>query len=494
MDKLIEIINNQYWILFEIAIILVATKFLGILLKKIGLPQVLGALLAGVIIGLINLVLSKINPNLFLVNGNDSVIVILANIGVNLIMFSAGMETNISEIKKNGVASIVITVLGVFVPFLTGFVISWILPNSLFNQELSIIKQRFFFGVILTATSVGITVAVLKELNVLHGKVGASIVTAAILDDIIGIVILAVFTANTTSFSVGKAFMQLFSENPNSFLITLINVALFFAVAIGLGALAHLVFKKMSEHNPHTRRLSIFSLALCFVFAALAEAFFGVAAITGSFLAGMMIANMKESHYVERRIDMSTYMMFSPLFFANIGISLNYDQIGQMFTSSSVVFILLFCLAFVIFGMASKFVGCGLGAKACKYSWQESCKVGIGMMVRGEVCLIVANTGKAQGLISEQFYPAIILLIIVSSILTPLFLKMLYKKFPHTELPELVPISGGDGSIANEVNGDLAEPNGKTPIQESVEAVEPQSTQMTQTAADTDDLDSEESD
>jgi len=142
--------------------------------------------------------------------------------------------------------------------------------------------------------------------------------------------------------------------------------------------------------------------------------------------------------------------------------------------------------------MASKFVGCGLGAKACKYSWQESCKVGIGMMVRGEVCLIVANTGKAQGLISEQFYPAIILLIIVSSILTPLFLKMLYKKFPHTELPELVPISGGDGSIANEVNGDLAEPNGKTP--ESVEAVEPQSTQMTQTAADTDDLDSEESD
>ena len=469
MDTLIEIINNQYWILFEIAVILIATKFLGILLKKIGLPQVLGALLAGVLIGLINLALSKINPELFLVKGSDSVIVILANIGVNLIMFSAGMETNISEIKKNGIASVIITVLGVIVPFITGFVISWILPNSLFNQELNIIKQRFFFGVILTATSVGITVAVLKELNVLHGKVGASIVTAAILDDIIGIIILAIFTANTTSFSVGKAFMQLFSDNPNSFLITFINVILFFVVAIGLGALAHLVFKKMSEHNPHTRRLSIFSLALCFVFAAIAEAFFGVAAITGSFLAGMMIANMKESHYVERRIDMSTYMMFSPLFFANIGISLNYNQIGQMFTSSNVVFILLFCVAFVLFGMASKFVGCGLGAKMCKYNWQESCKVGIGMMVRGEVCLIVANTGKEQGLISEQFYPAIILLIIISSILTPLFLKMLYKKFPHTELPELAPVSGGDGSIANEVNGDLTEPNGKAPVQEVAE-------------------------
>ena len=432
MDKLIEIITNQYWIFFEIAITLLATKVFGILLKKIGLPQVLGALLAGVLIGLFNLALSKINPNLFLVNGSDPVIITLANIGVNLIMFSAGMETNIKEIKKNGVASIVITAMGVIVPFLVGFVISYILPDRLFNQEHSILKQRFFFGVILTATSVGITVAVLKELNVLHGKVGASIVTAAILDDIIGIVI------------------GLFSDNPNSFLVTLLNVVLFFIVAIALGAIAHLVFKKMSEHNPHTRRLSIFSLALCFVFAAFAEAFFGVAAITGSFLAGMMIANMKESEYVERRIDMSAYMMFSPLFFANIGISLNYNQIGQMFASKNAVYIIIFCLAFVIFGMAAKFVGCGLGAKVCKYNWQESFKVGMGMMVRGEVCLIVANEGKAQGLISEEYYPAIILLIIASSILTPLLLKMLYKKYPHTEIPTL---HVGE-ALAVEVNGE----------------------------------------
>ena len=245
MDKLIEIITNQYWIFFEIAITLLATKVFGILLKKIGLPQVLGALLAGVLIGLFNLALSKINPNLFLVNGSDPVIITLANIGVNLIMFSAGMETNIKEIKKNGVASIVITAMGVIVPFLVGFVISYILPDRLFNQEHSILKQRFFFGVILTATSVGITVAVLKELNVLHGKVGASIVTAAILDDIIGIVILAIFTANTERFSVGKAFIGLFSDNPNSFLVTLLNVVLFFIVAIALGAIAHLVIKKM---------------------------------------------------------------------------------------------------------------------------------------------------------------------------------------------------------------------------------------------------------
>ena len=455
MNALLDIISNKYWVLFEIAIILISTKVFGILMKKIGLPQVLGALLAGVLLGLINLGLSKIGDGgLFLVDGSHLAITTLANIGVNFIMFSAGMETNVKEIKKNGVASVLITAMGVIVPFLIGFVVSWILPNRMFNQDINIIKQRFFFGAVLTATSVGITVAVLKELNVLHGKVGASIVTAAILDDIIVIIILAVFTANTDSFSIGKAFISLFDKTPNAFLVTMLNIILFFIVAVGLGILAHIVFKKMSEKAPHTRRLSIFAIAMCFVFAAMAEALFGVAAITGSFVAGMMIANMKESHYVERRMDMSGYMMFSPLFFANIGISLNYNQIGKMFASSDAIFIVLFCLAFVVFGMGAKLVGCGLGAKICKYKWQESVKVGIGMMVRGEVCLIFANTGKDAGLISEEYYPAIILLIIVSSILTPLLLKMLYKKFPHTELPEI----GGDG-IADAANGEVADSN-----------------------------------
>ena len=145
MNTILEIINNQYWIFFEIAVVLLTTKMFGLLLKKLGLPQVLGALLAGVVIGLLNLLLSKIDPGLFIVNGKDSIIGILASIGVNLIMFSAGMETNISEIKKNGVASIVITALGVVVPLIVGFAISWILPDRLFNQDISIIKQRFFF-------------------------------------------------------------------------------------------------------------------------------------------------------------------------------------------------------------------------------------------------------------------------------------------------------------------------------------------------------------
>ena len=465
MDTILEIINSHYWLFFEIAIMLLATKVFGVLIKKAGLPQVLGALLAGVLIGLINLILSKINSGLFLVDKNSTIISILSAIGVNLIMFSAGMETNLREIKKNGVASVVITAMGVVVPLLVGFAVSWILPDRLFDQNISIIKQRFFFGVILTATSVGITVAVLKELNVLHGKVGASIVTAAILDDIIGIVILAIFTANTEDFSIGKAIVGAFTDTPNSFGVTILNVILFFIFAIGLGLLIHLTFKKMSEKSPHTRRLPIYSLAVCLIYAAMAEALFGVAAITGSFVAGMMIANMKESDYVETKIDTSAYMLFSPIFFANIGISLDYNQIGKMFGSSNVIFILLFCIAFVIFGMGAKFLGCGLGARLCKYEWQESWKVGIGMMVRGEVCLIVANTGKAQGLISEEYYPAIILLIIVSSILTPLLLKTLYRKFPHVET-----VTAEQGAEGVESAQASDQSQGETPIQ-SAESV-----------------------
>lgn len=471
MNALLDIINSKCWVLFEIAIILISTKLLGILMKKIGLPQVLGALLAGVLLGLINLGVSKIGDGgLFLIQRDNLAIATLANIGVNFIMFSAGMETNIKEIKKNGAASILITALGVIVPFLIGFAVSWVLPSSVFDLN---IKQRFFFGAILTATSVGISVAVLKELNVLHGKVGASIVTAAILDDIIGIVILAVFTASTESFSIGKSFIKLFDKTPNAFLVTLLNIILFFAVAIALGILAHIVFKKISEKNPHTRRLSIYAIALCFTFAAIAEALFGVAAITGSFVAGMMIANMKESHYVERRMDISAYVMYSPLFFANIGISLDYNQIGEMFSNKGAIFIILFCFAFVIFGMAAKLVGCGLGAKICRYKLEESVKVGIGMMVRGEVCLIFANTGKEAGLISEEYYPAIILLIIASSVLTPLLLKLLYRKFPHVE-----PTAGVNAEQTAQADGNVDAL--QTEQSESTKSDAPDGTQQSQ--------------
>ena len=382
------------------------------MMRKIGLPQVVGALIAGIVIGVSGIIkdTSELKP--------------FAEIGVVMIMFTAGMETNFKELKKNGVASVLITSLGVIVPLVVGFGISWIIPGIT-------LKERFFFGVILTATSVGITVAVLKEIGKLHGKVGASIVTAAVLDDIIGIVILAFATGSVDSNTWGYKIVDLFGDPTKvaSGVQVLINVVLFFILAIACGIVIHFIFKYLSKKFPHTRRLSIFGLATAFLFAWFSEELFGVAAITGAFVAGMMMSNMKQTEYVERRIDMSAYMLFSPIFFANIGIGLDYKALVSNFSWT----IVLFSIAFIICGMAAKLVGCGAGGLICRYKPHESLEVGLGMMVRGEVCLIVAQKGIEEGIMSASYLPAVILLVIMSSLLTPILLKLTFKKFPTDE-------------------------------------------------------------
>lgn len=402
----------DYNIFLHLALILLLTKVLGILMRKIGLPQVVGALIAGIVIGVSGIIkdTSELKP--------------FAEIGVVMIMFTAGMETNFKELKKNGVASVLITSLGVIVPLVVGFGISWIIPGIT-------LKERFFFGVILTATSVGITVAVLKEIGKLHGKVGASIVTAAVLDDIIGIVILAFATGSVDSNTWGYKIVDLFGDPTKvaSGVQVLINVVLFFILAIACGIVIHFIFKYLSKKFPHTRRLSIFGLATAFLFAWFSEELFGVAAITGAFVAGMMMSNMKQTEYVERRIDMSAYMLFSPIFFANIGIGLDYKALVSNFSWT----IVLFSIAFVICGMAAKLVGCGAGGLICRYKPHESLEVGLGMMVRGEVCLIVAQKGIEEGIMSASYLPAVILLVIMSSLLTPILLKLTFKKFPTDE-------------------------------------------------------------
>lgn len=399
----------SYNIFLHLALILLLTKVLGILMRKIGLPQVVGALLAGIIIGISGIIKDTAELKPF------------SEIGVVMIMFTAGMETNFKELKKNGVASVLITSLGVIVPLAVGFGVSWIIPGLT-------LQERFFLGVILTATSVGITVAVLKEIGKIHGKVGASIVTAAVLDDIIGIVILAFATGDVDSSTWGFKLADLFGDATKvaSGVLVLINVVLFFIIAIAFGVAIHFIFKFLSKKFPHTRRLSIFGLATAFLFAWFSEELFGVASITGAFVAGMMMSNMKQTEYVERRIDMSAYMLFSPIFFANIGICLDYGA----FIDNISWTVVLFSLTFVICGMAAKLVGCATGGLICRYKKHECLEVGLGMMVRGEVCLIVAQKGIEEGIMSEQYLPAVILLVIMSSLLTPILLKLAFKKFP----------------------------------------------------------------
>lgn len=409
------IINHEFVItlFLYLGVILLTTKILGIICRKLGLPQVVGALLAGMFLGPITGFI-KVGVS----SEIDIVLKALSQIGVLMIMFSSGLDTNIKEIKKNGLPSIVITLLGVIVPLLFGFLVGWGIDKQFkpFNSQADIMHS-LFFGIMLTATSVGITVEVLKELGKLKGKVGSSILSAAILDDIIGILILSIVISLNGSGS---------GEGSVSIAETVIRVLLFFVFAIGAGVLCHYLIKWMSKKFPVSRRIPIFGLVICLIFAWASEALFGVAAITGAFVAGVVMSNMTSTQYIEKKIDTNSYMFFGPIFFANIGLGMNFNDFSPELIG--------FACAFVVFGLLSKIIGCGTGALMCKYSFKDSVRVGFGMMARGEVVLIVANKGIDAGIIDSRYMFPVVLLIIVSSFLTPICLKLLYRKDDATPL------------------------------------------------------------
>ena len=417
-----------------LAAILFATKLFSILFRKLGLPQVVGALVAGIVIGPAFMAMSN---GAFGVPADDPVIKAIADIGVVLLMFSAGLETNLTEIKKNGVASVVITLLGVIVPFIGGFLVSWGMVGNFGAITNDNYVEFLFFGALLTATSVGITVEALKELGKLKGKVGTSILSAAVLDDIIGIIILAVV--------IGLKPQDGATQNIGVVLGDLaIKLTIFFAGAIVVGIALHYLFKWLFGHFPVTRRLSVFALAVCFLFAWSAEVL-GIAAITGAFIAGMVLSNMGQTHYVERKIEINSYMIFSPVFFASIGIDMDLSGFNME--------VLLFSIVLTFVGLATKVIGCGLGAKICGFTNRESMRVGYGMMARGEVGIIVAKLGKEAGIISAEFMFAAVLLVVVTSIATPLFLKLSYSK----EVKPLYDFS--DGIEPPEAQDEVAEEN-----------------------------------
>ena len=262
-----------------------------------------------------------------------------------------------------------------------------------------------FIGVIMTATSVSITVQALKEMGRLKGKVGTTILSAAIIDDVIGIIVL--------TFVIG------FKNPDNNPGKVVISTVLFFVFAIIVGYILYRIFKNFDERYPHTRRIPIISLAICFAFAYVAEKYFGIADITGAYVAGIVLCSMRDSSYIDEKMEVSSYMIFGPVFFASIGLKTSIDSVdGTIF---------LFSLSFVLVALITKIIGCGIMAKLCKFNIKDSFKIGVGMMTRGEVALIVSQKGLSVGMISPIYFTAVIFLIIVSSISTPIILKFLYK-------------------------------------------------------------------
>lgn len=386
---------ESYSILKDLAIIIIAAKLFGILARKCKAPQVVGEIIAGLLIG----------PSILGLVDQSDFILQMAEIGVILLMFSAGLETDLKELMKTGPIAALIACAGVFIPLVLG-ALYYMVFYGFAPWGSNEFYEAVFIGTILTATSVSITVQSLKEMGKLKGRVGTTILSAAIIDDVIGIIVL--------TFVIGF-------KNPDSKPSTVVvNTILFFVLAVGVGFISYKVFKWIDKRYPHTRRIPIAGLAYCFIMSYVAEQYFGIADITGAYVAGIILCSINDSEYIERKIDINSYMLFGPVFFASIGLKTDLNDVTGG--------ILLFAVGFVIVGLISKIVGCGLMARICRFKGKDALKIGVGMMTRGEVALIVAQKGLSMNLIDPVYFTAVILLIIVSSISTPIVLKFLYSR------------------------------------------------------------------
>ena len=363
-----------YEILLPLALVLFLSKTFSKVLVKFGMPQVVGMLLAGVVIGLINYIPGQTVLNDLVIEG----IGFISKIGV---IFTIGL----------------------------GFVVAVLFNGGFSDLNSENFLSCLFYGVILSATSVSVSVATLKELGVLNSKVGNIIISAAILDDIIGIIVL--------SFVISMKGSGANAASPG---IVLLKTFLFFIAAFIGGIFANKLFNIIERKFPHHRLLPIYSVALCFLFAYISEAFFGIADITGAFAVGLALSRNPESDYIDRKSDVMSYMIFAPVFFANIGITADFSGITLTVAA--------FGICFIIAGMAGKVLGCGLAAKMCGCSGVDSLRIGVGMMARAEVCLVCAQKGVENGLIDSSIMPFIVILIIATSFLTPIIIKNTYRK------------------------------------------------------------------
>lgn len=386
----------SYHYLLDIALILLGTKAFGLFTRKLRMPAVVGALIAGILLG--PAILNWVQPS--------DLISSLSEIGVIVLMFGAGLETSITDLRKAGLKALVIAVLGVLVPLGLGYLVA-----SFYNVGPQAWIGNLFLGVILTATSVGITVETLKEMGAMKTTSGNAILAAAVIDDVLGIVALTVVSGLAdSSVDVG---------------MVLLKIVLFFVFAVIIGIVLHKVFAWWFDHDSRggLQRYSIISFAFALIMAYVSEEFFGVADITGSFVAGLIISGTSQCAYVTKRIGTLSYLLISPVFFASIGLKLE----PLNFSGEVLILILLLCIV----ALASKIVGCGLGALLCHYSKSQSMRIGCGMVSRGEVALIVANRGMALGIFPSFFVTPVLLCVVFTTVITPILLKVVYKKIPN---------------------------------------------------------------
>lgn len=399
---------HSYSYLLVLAAILLTTKLLGLFSRWVRLPQVLGALVAGVILGpVVNAIVGWSTGDGFFSQaaGSDQLFGMLSELGVIVLMFGAGLETDVQEMKKCGKASLIIAVIGVITPLIFGAGASYFFIDDPNSQEK--LLKSIFIGVVLTATSVSITVETLKELGKLNTPASNAILGAAIIDDVLGIIALTIITS--------------FKSKDVNIWFVLIKIVLFFIFAAILGFIMLKIYKWMNKHTSRdSRRHVIIAFAYCLVSSFVAEVFFGVADITGAYVAGLVLSMTNRKRYLVNRFSTLSYMLLSPIFFACIGLTIEMPELT--------VSLLVFAILITIVAVATKLFGCALGGKICGYSTRECFQIGAGMISRGEVALIVAKKGESCGLMDPKLFGPLVIVVVLTTIIAPIILKILFAK------------------------------------------------------------------
>ena len=391
---------------FLIAVILLAAKIAGYLSVRLGQPSVLGELLVGILLGpsLLNLL------HLPFIEGEKlgETIKELGELGVLLLMFIAGLELHLDELTRNTKVSALAGIMGVLTPVLLGtgtgllFHFGW--------------EAALFLGLTLGATSVSISAQTLMELKVLRTRVGLGLLGAAVFDDVLIILLLSITLAVVAG-----------GTSAVGILLILLRMVLFLvtSVAFGLYVLPKLV--RITRRLPISQGVLSLAMVILLFYGVAAEVVGGMAAITGSFLAGLMFARCDEKERLEQGVSALAYGLFVPIFFVSIGLAVNIrDLEGEALLLTAVI---------IVIAIASKLFGSGLGARWAGFSWRESWQLGAGMVSRGEVGLIVANVGIGAGMVTGEEFSAIVGMVLASTIVTPPMLRALFAE-PKKKIEE----------------------------------------------------------
>ena len=419
-------------VLFTMAVVFIIARVGSTIFARFGLPGLIGEILMGILIA--NIAGGSFMEDILDISFDSTgyrsdtytVIYTLAELGVIFLLFSVGLETKVKDLLGSGKAAMLCAILGVILPFVAGLAL--VLAVGGYDMNCAM-----FMGAAMVATSVGITARIIKDMRLMEVKESRIIIAAAVIDDVLGMIVLAIVQGMSTS-GGDLEIMDL--------AIIIIKAVAFVLIAIGFAKYAvPKIYDYFDKRNraiiakgkvPYSFNKLIMAIIVCLSMAALAE-FIGLAAIIGAFLAGMMFADHAWEWELEHRIEAITSFMIS-FFFVNVGLMVDISSLGD-------TTIIILVVVVILLAMVTKFIGCGLGARLGDKTVDKSSFsiIGVGMMPRGEVGIIIASIGLNAGVMSNDLYTVVVMMSVMTTIIAPPILSALFKKkykSEYTIVPE----------------------------------------------------------